>query len=171
MVQLCHNLSVPVPTKWDLGAPSASFCELYINRFFSCEGMNPLGWFPVRLSLLFITVCMNAEWIWHAPPPSLLSLIPCMWKVQEEMFADPALLLGEMLPVVWCRPARSHVAELLVASRVTGTTGIHELSLCAVCTKGLHKWMLGINWRSIILCQWSTDRQVASLNLCVSFDG
>lgn len=61
------------------------------------------------------------------------------------MFADLALLPGEMLPVVWCRPVRSHVAERLVASRVTGTTGIHELTLCAVCAKGLHKRMLGIN--------------------------
>lgn len=68
-----------------------------------------------------------------------------MLEVQEQMSADPDLLSGEMLPVVCCGLVRSHVAKLLVASQATGTTGIHELSLWAACTKGLHKWMLGIN--------------------------
>lgn len=72
------------------------------------------------------------------------------------MFAGLDPLMGEMLPVVWSRLLRSHVAKLLVASWVTDITEIHELSLCAVCTKGLHKWMSGRNWRSVVLCLWPT---------------
>lgn len=73
-------------------------------------------------------------------------------KVQEWVFADADLLPGEMLAVVWCRLVRSHIAEPPVASWESGTAGIGEVGLCAVCTKGLYRWILGVNWRSVILC-------------------
>lgn len=59
---------------------------------------------------------------------------------------------------------------LLVMSWESGTAGTDEVELCAVCTKGLYKWMLGINWRSVILSLWSAESHAALLCLCVSFD-
>lgn len=91
-----------------------------------------------------------------------------MWKVQEWEFAGADVLPGEMLPVFWCRLVRSHIAEPLVASWESGTAEIDEVGLCAVCTKGLYKWMLGINWRSVMLRLWSAGTHGASFEyLCL----
>lgn len=63
MVQLCHDPFGPAPVRQDLGTPSACFCKLCI----SCEGMKPKGWFPISLSVLSITLCKTAVWIWDVP--------------------------------------------------------------------------------------------------------